>query len=121
TGQRRNSQGQVQNVEATVVNGPTGQRFILLPSGRDTLALQRARAGLLQAENSFRPLSSADRNAARPWVLQTTPYPKGGFAQLARSSPLSEMAEGQLRLINGYYTGGEPALGQPVKVVGTAR
>lgn len=121
TGQRRNSQGQVQNVEATVVHGPTGQRFILLPSGRDTLALQRARAGLLQAENSFRPLSSADRNAARPWVLQTTPYPKGGFAQLARQSPLSDMAEGQLRLINGYYTGGEPAVGQPVKVVGTAR
>ena len=44
------------------------------------------------------------------------PYPAGGFAELARRSPL-EAAEQQLRLINGVYGGGEPRPGQLVKVV----
>ena len=68
------------------------------------------------AQNSFRPLSAADRAAARPWTLKTVPYPAGGFAQLARSAPLPS-AEQQLRLINVFYGGGEPRVGQLVKVV----
>jgi hypothetical protein len=45
--------------------------------------------------------------------------PHGGFAELAKSSPLpSARAEAQLRLMNGIYGGdGEPTLGQLVKVV----
>ena len=38
------------------------------------------------------------------------------FAELARSSPIAN-PEKQLRLINGYYGGGEPKAGQLVKVV----
>jgi predicted Zn-dependent protease len=48
--------------------------------------------------------------------VKTVAYPRGGFAELARSSPLPQ-AEAQLRLINGFYGGGEPRAGQPVKVV----
>ncbi|HSN34462.1 MAG TPA: peptidase, partial [Ideonella sp.] len=60
---------------------------------------------------------SADRAAARPWTLQTVAYPRGGFAELARGSPLPR-AEQQLRLLNGVYSGGaEPKAGEPVKVV----
>jgi predicted Zn-dependent protease len=44
------------------------------------------------------------------------PYPRGGFRELARQSPLPD-AEQQLRLLNGAYAGGEPAPGQLVKVV----
>ena len=61
-------------------------------------------------------LTAQDRSAARPWVLKTVNYPRGGFAELAKTSPLAR-AEQQLRLINGYYGGGEPAAGQAVKVV----
>jgi hypothetical protein len=51
-------------------------------------------------------------------VLRTVPYPRGGFAELVRSSPLGAAAEAQLRLLNGVYGGGaELRAGQPVKVV----
>ena len=51
-------------------------------------------------------------------MLKTVPYPRGGFAELARSSPLPAQAEAQLRLLNSAYGGGaEPRPGQLVKVV----
>ena len=65
---------------------------------------------------SFRPMAPADRIAARPWVLRAVPYPRGGFADLARRSPLVN-PEQQLRLLNGVYAEGEPRPGQLVKVV----
>jgi hypothetical protein len=50
--------------------------------------------------------------------VQTVPYPRGGFSELARSSPLPQRAEAQLKLMNGVYGGGaEPKPGQAVKVV----
>ncbi|HEY6355657.1 MAG TPA: peptidase, partial [Burkholderiaceae bacterium] len=63
--------------------------------------------------------TAADRTEARPWSVQTVPYPRGGFGELAKSSPLpATRAEAQLRLMNGDYGGGaEPKAGQPVKVV----
>ncbi len=116
-GQRRNAQGQTQNVEATVVTGPQGRYYTMLYAGKDAAALQRAYAGLREAEGSFRALTPADRGAARPWTLGTAAYPRGGFAELARGSPLGAAAEGQLRLLNGVYGGGEPAVGARVKVI----
>jgi hypothetical protein len=53
---------------------------------------------------------------ARPWVVKTIPFPRGGFAEMARQSPLPS-AEQQLRLINGLYGGGEPKPGQLVKTI----
>jgi len=44
------------------------------------------------------------------------PYPKGGFMELAKSSPI-ERPEQQPRLINGYYGGGERKGGLLVKVI----
>jgi len=61
--------------------------------------------------------TAQDRSAARAWVMKTVAYPKGGFAELAKTSPL-ETPEQQLRLLNGFYAGGEPKVGQMVKVVG---
>jgi predicted Zn-dependent protease len=105
-------------VRALLVSGPGNRNYLLNYGARDAAAMQRAAVGLAEAEGSFRPLSAADRAAARPWVLQTVPYPRGGFAELARSSPLTVQAEAQLKLLNSAYTGGaEPRPGQPVKVV----
>ena len=117
-GTRRTEQGQTQDVRVSVVTGPGNRFFLLQHAARDAAALQRAAAALRDAEGSFRALGAAERAAARPWVLRTMSYPRGGFAELARGSPLQAQAEGYLRLLNGAYAGGpEPAPGAPVKVV----
>ena len=116
-GSRNNPQGQPQAFEVTVVSGPAGQNYLLGYAAKDAESLQRSRPGLKEAEASFRPLSSADHAAARPWVLKTVAFQRGGFAALARQSPLTSFAEQQLKLINGVYAGGEPPAGQLVKVV----
>ena len=116
TGQGRDERGQPRPIELTLVTGPAGRAYALTAGARDAGALQRARPGLREAEASFRPLSAADRAAARPWVLRTVALPAGGLAELARRSPLPQ-AERQLRLLNGVYGGGELRPGQLVKVV----
>jgi predicted Zn-dependent protease len=116
SGSRTTAQGQVEPIEATIVSGPGANRFILVASAKDSAALQRAGSQLQQARDTFRPMNAADRANARPWVLRTVAYPRGGFVELARRSPLVS-AERQLRLINGVYGGGAPNVGQFVKVV----
>ena len=115
-GVRANAQGQSQALEATVVSGPNDKTYLLSYAARDANTMARARRQMEEAQGSFRPMTNADRSAAQPWNLKTMPYPRGGFAELARRSPL-ERADQQLRLINGVYGGGEPQVGQLVKVV----
>jgi predicted Zn-dependent protease len=117
-GLRQNAQGQSQAIEATVVTGPSGTFYLLQSGAKDAQALQSARSALREAEATFRGLTASDRAAALPWKLRMVPYPKGGFAELAKGSPLAS-PEQQLRLINGFYGGGEPKPGQLVKVVAT--
>ncbi len=117
-GQVRNAQGQAQGVRVTVATGPANRNYLMQYAAKDSAALQRAAAGLLEAEASFRPLTPGDRALARPWVVRTTPFPRGGWEELARGSPLGQGAVSQLRLINGFYgAGAEPRVGQAVKVV----
>lgn len=116
TGARANSNGTTVALEATVISGPGDRVYLLQSTAKDANALARSRAGLREAEGSFRALTTADKAAARPWVIKSVPYPKGGFAELARTSPIAR-PEQQLRLINGFYGGGEPTQGQMVKVV----
>ena len=116
-GTRRTQQGQEVGVEATVVTGPSNQNYLMLYAAKDAPTLQRNRPALREAVGTFRALSPADRNAARPWVLKTVPYRNGSFAALARQSPLADLPEQQLRLLNGVYGGGEPKAGNLIKVV----
>lgn len=114
----RNAQGQNKGVRLTLVSGPGNRNYLLQYAARDANALQRAAGQINEAESSFRPLTAADRAAARPWVIKNVPYPRGGFAELARTSPLLTRAEAQLRLLNGLYNGGDESKpGQMVKVV----
>jgi predicted Zn-dependent protease len=109
----------------TLVTGPGGRVFVLQHAARDATTLQRNAGGLAEAQGSFRPLSGADRALAQPWLVRSVQLPRGGFAELARSSPLAiesqAYAEAQLRLMNSAYgaTAGsrEPTPGQLVKVV----
>ncbi|MGQ0709459.1 MAG: M48 family metalloprotease [Rhodoferax sp.] len=106
-----------QRLEATVVQGPGQAWYLLQFSARTAQAWQQA-VGLWRAvEGSFRPLGAQDRAQAQEWALRSVPLPAGGFAELARSSPLPR-AEVQLRLLNGYYgSASAPRPGQMVKVV----
>ncbi len=115
-GSRANAQGQSQPLDVTLVSGPKNNIYVLRPMAKSTAVLRSAGAALAQAQGSFRPLSANERAAAKPWTIRTAAYPRGGFTELARPSPLPS-AEQQLRLINGYYSGGEPRVGQLVKVV----
>lgn len=118
SGNRRDGQGAIKPIDATLATGPQNRVFLFVWSGRDAAALQRARPTLRDAELSFRALTAADRQAARPWRVKLVPYPAGGFAALARNSPLTELAEQQLRLLNGAFGHGtELRPGQSVKVV----
>ena len=115
-GARQNAKGQSVPLEVTVVNGPGSGTYLIQAVAKDAASLQNNRAGLRAVENSFRSLTAQDRSAARPWVIKTVAYPRGGFAELAKASPV-DFAEKQLRLINGFYGGGEPKVGQMVKVI----
>ena len=114
----RNSKGQQANARVTIVTGPNNHHYLLQYAGRDATALQRSLGQIGEAEASFRPLSAAERQAARPWAVRVVPMPAGGFAELARHSPLTLLAEQQLRLMNGAYGGATaPSAGQRVKNV----
>lgn len=116
TGVVRNAQGQRQPVELTLVDGPKQQQYALQYLGRDAGALYRAKPQMREAEATFRALTAADRKAAQPWMLRTQAFPAGGFAQLAKASPLAERAEAQLRLLNGALDR-DPRPGHKVKIV----
>jgi predicted Zn-dependent protease len=116
SGARLDAQGKSQSLEFTLVNGPDSKLYVLQQAAKDAATLQANRAGLREAEGSFRPMNAQDRAGAKPWAIKLQPFPKGGFAELAKRSPLPN-AESQLRLVNGFYGGGEPKAGQMVKVV----
>ena len=94
---------------------------MLIYRARDANAMARSarRIQEAEAEASFRALTPADRAAAKPWLLRSATMPAGGFAQLAKTSPLGERAETQLRLLNGALDT-DPKPGQRVKVVATS-
>jgi predicted Zn-dependent protease len=116
SGARQDAQGKTQSLEFTLVNGPDNKTYMLQQAAKDAATMQANRGALHEAEGSFRPMSAPDRAAAKPWAIKLQPYPKGGFAELAKHSPLPN-PESQLRLVNGFYGGGEPKAGQLVKVV----
>jgi len=116
-GARRNEQGQVQAIRATLIDGPQSHQYLMVPAARDANTLAQNQSAIQAVEESFRALTPTDRQAARPWVIRSTNYPKGGMSQLAQQTALSEAQEAHLRLLNGRYEGGEPKVGELVKVV----
>ena len=108
--------GQPQGTELTLITSPQGAVFVFIHAARDATTLQRNRAQMLETESTFRALTVADKAAARPWMVRSAAMPRGGFAELARTSPLAN-PEQQLRLINGVYPAGDVQPGLAVKIV----
>lgn len=72
----------------------------------------------LQSARSFHPLTTEEREQARPLRLHITKTgAKTGFAELAKDSPLAKQAASQLRLLNNLYPDGEPAPNSLIKIV----
>jgi predicted Zn-dependent protease len=108
-------QGKPVVVAAVVFNGT---QYLIAGMARDKPAYERERSTLRAAINSFRAITPAERQAARPYVLKlVTAKPDMTMAKLARQSPLGADAESQLRLMNALYPSGEPKPGQPLKIV----
>ena len=116
TGTVAGQNGQSQNTELTLITSAQGGVFLFIHAAKDAASLQRNRAQMLETENTFRSLTTADRAAARPWQVRSTTMPRGGFAELARTSPLADPQQ-QLRLINGVYPSGDVKPGAPVRIV----
>jgi predicted Zn-dependent protease len=113
-GARKAQNGEAQAIEATVVTGPKNNSFVMLYLAADAAARNRAMPGLMAAEKSFRAMTAADQQAARPWMVRTEPFPRGGFAELARQSVVSDK---RLQLLNGTWGRNDPPVGQMVKTV----
>lgn len=116
TGTVAGKNGQTQNTELTLITSSQGAVFLFIHAAKDATTLQRNRPQMLETENTFRALTAADRSAARPWMVRSVVMPRGGFAELARTSPLAN-PEQQLRLINGVYPAGDIQPGIAVKTV----
>ena len=116
TGTVTGKNGQAQSTELTLITSSLGAVFLFVHSAKDAATLQRNRAQMLETENSFRALTATDRAAAKPWTLRSVTMPRGGFAELAKTSPLAN-PEQQLRLINGVYPTGDIQPGVVVKAV----
>jgi len=108
-------QGKPVVVAAVVFNGV---QYLIAGMAKDKTVYNRERNALRGAINSFHALTTAEKQAARPYVLQlTTAQPGITMAKLAQHSPLGAQAESQLRLMNDLYPRGEPKPGQLLKIV----
>ena len=106
--------GKPQPVETTLVTGPRQTVYLMVYLWSDAAARERAMPGLMATEKSFRAMTAADREAARPWRVRSVPMPRGGFAELARQSVLPVS---RLQLLNGVWGREDPPVGQMVKIV----
>ncbi len=108
-------QGKPVVVAAVVFNGA---QYLIAGMAKDKAVYNRERNTLRGAINSFHAITPAERQAARPHVIQLVTAQSGTtMAELARQSPLGAEAESQLRLMNDLYPRGEPKAGQLLKIV----
>jgi len=108
-------QGKPVVAAAVVFNGT---QYLIACMARDKPTYDRERSTLRAAINSFHAITPAEKQAARPYVLKlVTVQPGTTMASLAKTSPLGQDAESQLRLMNDLYPSGEPKSGQRLKIV----
>ena len=108
-------QGKPVVVASVVFNGT---QYLIAGMAANKPAYDRERATLRGAINSFHAITPAERRAAQPYVLKLVTAKAGTtLAGLAKTSPLKQQAEAQLRLLNDLYPAGEPKPGQRLKIV----
>lgn len=92
--------------------------YIIQCGAKSRAAFAAHRNDMLDTIHSFHALSETERRQAKPLAIRLITARAGDtYTNLAQHSPLGRAAENYLRLINGNYPQGEPALGQYVKIV----
>ncbi len=92
--------------------------YLIGGQAKTDAAMQRALPEINATIASFHAMTDTERNSVRPLTLRIINAPQGAtFAELARNSPLGKNAVSHLRLLNGLYPNGEPAAGQPLKII----
>lgn len=92
--------------------------FVFSGIARKPDALDIFDKDFLGVAQSYRKLNDEERERAAGQRLQIIKANAGTrFADLARTSPVTEQAESHLRLLNDMYPAGEPVPGQLIKIV----
>ncbi len=121
----------INGLPAAVVNTSMGGRptrvacvflgkaaYLVGAQGRTAQAFSQHQGAINDSLMSFHAITGQELAFARPLRLRVINAPAGlTFAELARRAPLGKYAEGTLRVLNGMYPAGEPAAGQPLKIV----
>ncbi|MBF8269080.1 MAG: peptidase M48 [Gammaproteobacteria bacterium] len=96
-----------------------GNRAIILSSAtKDSGGINRYDPMFLETARSFRPMSRPERMAAGQLRIRLIRADENTtYQSLAANSPLHNLAEEQLRLLNGDYPTGEIKAGAMVKIV----
>ena len=113
------------------INTPYGQRlsrvtliyfgrraYLITGMTKDTRGLGRYDDDFMETTKSFRPMSQAERRAARQLRIRVIQANADtSYTSLAQASPLENLAEEQLRLINEAYPNGNIKSGDAVKII----
>ena len=113
------------------VNTPYGKRlarvtliyygrraYLIVGMTKDLRGLDRYDDDFLATVRSFRPMGQAERRAARQLRIRLIRADSGTTYQaLAAQSPLENLAEEQLRLINEAYPNGTITPGETLKII----
>jgi len=92
--------------------------WVFLGAAKDSNKPYQYDKAILDTARSFRPLRKHEIKLAKAMKLHIVVAKKDrSFDTLAKSSRISNDAEGRLRLLNHYYPKGEPPLGTPLKIV----
>ena len=92
--------------------------FHIEGNAKTPATLEAQRNTMKDTIRSFHVLTDDEKKAIKPLTIKLIAARKGDtYAKLAQRSPLGKNAESYLRLINEQYPRGEPAAGQPLKIV----
>jgi predicted Zn-dependent protease len=93
-GMRRLPNSQTQLLQATVVTGPNNTNCALLDLATSDAAKLRVLPAMNATEKSLRPMGVADARIGRPWVVDSAPWRRGGFAALQTPNVPTEQQRG---------------------------
>lgn len=95
-----------------------GRAYLITGMTKDTQGLDRYDDDFLETAQSFRPMSPAERRAARQLRIRLIKADTGTtYKSLAANSPLENLPEQQLRLINEDYPNGKIKPGEIIKII----
>ena len=112
--------------ETTLSGKPTRVTVVFLGKSAFAISQQANSAGAFRqhsatmdaATNSFHPITAGERALAKPLRMRVITASAGiTFTELAKTSPLGRFSENHLRVLNNLYPHGEPAAGEPLKIV----